>query len=67
MPPQYLMGLKILLSAVVAGVIAWGGAFMTAGSGQAPMNKTQVVMAIVTGIVAGAKDIQAYIMKPPAP
>lgn len=65
MPTQVATGFKIFLSAIVAGVIAWGGAFMTAGSGQAPMTKTQVVMALVTGIVAGAKDIQAYIMKPP--
>lgn len=56
---------KVFLSAFVAGVIAWGGAFVTAGSGSAPITRTQVLMALVTGVVAGAKDIQAFLSKPP--
>lgn len=57
--------LKILLSALVAGVIAWGGAFMTASGGEAPITKTQVTLAVITGVVAAAKDMQAYLAKPP--
>ena len=56
---------KVFLSAVVAGVIAWGGAFMTASGGQAPITKIQGTLAFVTGVVAAAKDIQAYLTKPP--
>ena len=57
--------LKILLSATVAGVISWGGAFMTASSGSTPITKTQITLAVVTGVVAAAKDIQAFLAKPP--
>lgn len=64
-PQQATTALKIFLSAIIAGIIAWGGAFMAVVSGQTPMNKTQIVMTIVTGIVAFAKDIQAYLTKPP--
>ncbi len=60
-----LTALKVTLSALAAGVIAWGGAFVTAGSGSAPITRTQVMMALVTGVVAGAKDIQAFLAKSP--
>ena len=63
---MYLIALKVCISALVAGVIAWGGAFMTAVSGTAPMSRTQTMLAIVTGIVAMAKDIQAYLTKQPS-
>ena len=63
---MYLIALKVCISALVAGVIAWGGAFMTAASGTAPMSRTQVMLALVTGVVAAAKDVQAYLTKQPS-
>lgn len=62
---MYLIALKVFISALVAGVIAWGGAFMTAASGTVPMTKIQIMLAVVTGVVAGAKDIQAFLTSPP--
>ena len=60
---MYLIALKVCISALVAGVIAWGGAFMTASSGTVPITKTQAILAVITGVVAGAKDIQAFLTK----
>ena len=60
-----LTAAKVLLSAFVAGVISWGGAFVTASSGSAPITRTQVIVALVTGVVALAKDIQAFLSKSP--
>ena len=58
-------GLKILLSAIVAGVITWGGAFTVAATGATPITRTQVVLAVVAGVVAACKDLQSYLAKSP--
>jgi len=62
---------KVILSAVLAAVIAGGGVFLGVATDLGPdlglgdiKSLTWVVIA-VTAVIAGAKDLRTYLAKPP--
>jgi len=62
---------KVLLSALIAAIIAGGGAFIGVASDlgeQENLSDIRLVtwmVIIVIAIVAGAKDLKTYLAKPP--
>jgi hypothetical protein len=59
-------GVKLILSAVSATVIAGAGAAITAlTQGDGSIRHSAMLAAGLTGVVAGAKDVQAYLSTPP--
>jgi len=60
-------GIKLGLSALSAGVIAGAGAAITAlTQGEGMIRESAIIVAGLTGLVAAAKDVQAYLATPPA-
>ena len=58
---------KLGLSSLSAGVIAGAGAAITAlTQGEGMIRESAIVVAVLTGLVAAAKDVQAYLSTPPA-
>lgn len=56
---------KALLSALVALIIGGGGALLAAATQPTGMTDTAWLVAMVTGLMAGAKDLQAFLSQPP--
>jgi hypothetical protein len=63
------MKLDVLLSALTAFLVVAGGALVTViasqPSGTAALNKTAWILAVVTGLVAAAKDVRSLMKLPP--
>ena len=57
---------RLIVSALSAGLAAWLGALVTGTNGQVLVpSKWQLIFATVTGVAAGLKDIQAMLSEPP--
>ena len=57
-----------LLSALIAGIIAGGGAFMAVATADNPtITPLTWGAVIITGLIAAAKDIQSRMQPPPPP
>lgn len=56
---------KILFSALVQLIITAGGALMTAVTNDGAVTSGELIVALAGGLVAAAKDAQAYLAKPP--
>ncbi len=57
-----------LLSSLIAGGLAWTGAFLAVASSLTPgetISEITWLVTIVTGIAAGLKDLQAHMAEPP--
>ena len=66
MSPGAVTLIRMGLSAMAAGVIAGAGAAITAlTQGDGTIRHSAMVAAALTGLVAGAKDVQAYLSAPP--
>lgn len=51
---------KLVGSSVTAFIIAGGGAAMTALSDGGSMSKNMIIVSIITGLIAAAKDWRTY-------
>lgn len=58
---------RFWFSAIIAGLLAGGGAATTALTGDDPANWTQWAVVVVTILLTMAKDMQAKLAEPPQP
>ena len=56
--------MRLSLSALTQGVITTGTALTVAGSA-GTLTKTAWSLAVIGGLVAASKDVQAHLMEPP--
>ena len=56
---------KLIASSVTAGIIAGGGAILASIAEGGTISQTAIIIAVVTGLVAAAKDLRTYIADSP--
>jgi hypothetical protein len=57
---------RIVISAVVTGIIAGGGAAISALTEDGTIGTAAMAIALLTGLVVAAKDVQSTLSPPPA-
>lgn len=56
---------KLVLSAVVQLIITAGAALITAATNDGAVTSGELIVSLAGGLVAAAKDAQAYLARPP--
>ena len=57
---------RVILSAVIAGLISMGGVVLATATQPGGMTGTAWLIAGVTGVITAGKDIQSFLAHPPA-
>lgn len=65
MKPNTARFIRMLISAMIAGVIGAGGVILTAINAQGEVSRGTQTVAIITGLILAFKDVQAYLAQPP--
>lgn len=57
--------IRMLISAIIAGVMGVGSNILTAINSSGQLQQGALTVAIITGLLLTLKDIQAYLSQPP--
>jgi len=65
MTPATARWIRLGISSLIAGLVAMGGALLTAGGKGGAITKQSVLLAFITGVVVAGNDVKSYLSTPP--